>query len=83
MNKDGKAISMIIDELQKAEVKHDNTGCSLFEWVSILTEEVGEFAQAINDKDYTNAETEAAQIGAVSMRILKYLIANRPDAATN
>ena len=56
----------------------DNTP---FEWVSILTEEVGEFAQAMNDAllgkagngNMTKALQEAVQVAAVAVSIVEHL----------
>ncbi len=52
-----------------------------FEWISILTEEVGELAQATNDAfmggkgtcDMTKVRTEAVQVAAVAVSILEHL----------
>ncbi len=52
-----------------------------FEWVSILTEEVGELAMAMNDaylgkqpsKDLTSVLYEAIQVAAVAVSIVEHL----------
>lgn len=54
----------------------DNTP---FEWLSILTEEVGEFAEALNnallggDGDLGDAIVEAVQVAAVALSIVEHL----------
>ncbi len=41
--------------------------------MSILVEEVGEFAQAVNDRDYDCVIDEITQVCAVSLEILEHL----------
>ena len=57
--------------VNKAETKHPVFAESGYQVVSILAEETGEFAQAINDKDFERAESEALDIIAVCIRFLK------------
>jgi NTP pyrophosphatase (non-canonical NTP hydrolase) len=58
---------------------------SPFEWVSILTEEVGELAEAINnsllggDGDMTKAIEEAIQVSAVAMSIVEHIYPKSED----
>lgn len=68
--------TMLIDlkiekAVKKAELKHPVFAESAYQVVSILAEETGEFAQAINDKDFSRAESEALDIIAVCIRFLK------------
>lgn len=57
--------------VRHAEQKHPVFAESGYQVVSILAEETGEFAQAINDKDFNKAESEALDIIAVCIRFLK------------
>lgn len=67
-------ISGIINELNLAEFKHEwDPGMTLFEKVSILTEESGEVAKSANDKDISGLKIELMQTAAVCIRILKTL----------
>jgi len=77
-----QATAMVLAERERQDAKwgypQNNTP---FEWVSILTEEVGEFAQAVNDAYIRNAptheqieqlRTEAKHVSAVAMSILEH-----------
>ena len=44
-----------------------------FEWVSVLTEEVGEVAQAVNDGELESAFHELVQVAAVALAFLEDL----------
>lgn len=72
-----KEIDEIVSELEAAVAKHPqftNTSQGAeFQAISILTEEVGELAQAVNDGSITEARREAAQVGAVVIRLLNLL----------
>lgn len=57
--------------VKKTETKHPVFADSAYQVVSILSEETGEFAQAINDKDFDKAEAEALDLIAVCIRFLK------------
>ena len=57
--------------VKKAELKHPVFAESGYQVVSILAEETGEFAQAVNDKDFNKAESEALDIIATCIRFLK------------
>ena len=76
------ATKLILDERKRQDDKwgypQNNTP---FEWVSILTEEVGEFAQAVNDgylghsptkEQLENIITEAKHVSAVAMSIIEH-----------
>lgn len=69
----------LIDEhLKKARKKHPVFSCVLTETVSIAAEELGEFAQAINDynstgknKNLQKAQSEALDLIAVLIRLIE------------
>lgn len=77
-----KALELIIAERQRQDEKwgfpQNNTP---FEWVSILTEEVGEFAQATNDAylgcryfpGIDKVREEAVHAAAVALSIIEHL----------
>ena len=75
-----KAIQRVLKERTSQNEKwgypQDNTP---FEWLSILTEEVGEFAEALNnallggDGDLGHAMVEAVQVAAVAVSIVEHL----------
>ena len=46
---------------------------SLYEWVSILTEELGELAKAVNDHDLPEAGKEAVEVAAVAVKIVQVI----------
>ena len=73
-----KMIDKISIELVKAKQKHPQFADSLFEAVCILSEEVGEVAQAVYDFErdsggYEDIEQELAQVGAVVARFLRFV----------
>ncbi len=47
-----------------------------YHWVSILTEEIGEFAKEINDHDNLKACIELAECAAVCLRIAEVYMKN-------
>jgi NTP pyrophosphatase (non-canonical NTP hydrolase) len=59
--------------LEHAETKHPKFCLNIFQAVSILTEEVGEVAKAINDNQFENAIHELYQVIAVSIRFIKHM----------
>ena len=68
-------IKLIDEHLQNARKKHPVFSCVLTETVSIAAEELGEFAQAINDynstgknKNLQKAQSEALDLIAVMVR---------------
>lgn len=46
---------------------------TITEWVSILAEETGEVAMAVNDKDWGNLRVELIQVAAVCVSLLEHL----------
>lgn len=68
-------IRQLIDmEYNHACVKHPVFAGSYEKAVCILTEEVGEVAQAINDKDLPGMIREIAQVAAVCERFLGMVV---------
>ena len=76
-----EAIQRVLKERDRQDAKwgypQDNTP---FEWLSILTEEVGELAEALNnallggDGDLEHAMVEAVQVAAVAVSIVEHLM---------
>ena len=67
---DKNIISDIEQAVANACAKHPLFATSTHEVVSLATEELGEFAQAINDNDIEAAKREALDLIAVLMRFL-------------
>jgi NTP pyrophosphatase (non-canonical NTP hydrolase) len=78
-----EVIQQVLEERTRQNDKwgypQDNTP---FEWMSILTEEVGELAQALNDSlmgkvpsgDLSKVEHEAIQVAAVAISVVEHLM---------
>ena len=66
-----QTIDGINQNVAKARKKHPKFAFSTFQVVSIATEELGEFAQAINDGDLKAADLEARDLIAVLVRFLE------------
>jgi len=79
-----QATKLVLQERERQDAKwgypQNNTP---FEWVSILTEEVGEFAQAVNDgylghsptkEQLENIITEAKHVSAVALSIIEHAL---------
>lgn len=71
----------------------DQSGNSLFEWVSILGEEYGELCEAVNETSFSNAAhpdrggfeaiiKEAVQVAAVAVAIIEAVHRRRPEEGT-
>ena len=58
-----KVVDLIIQE-RKAQIKKwgDQSNNHLFEWVSILAEEMGELAEAVNETCFKNAQKKSAAV---------------------
>lgn len=77
MNK-AEVIEIIFDELRKAEEKHPGWPSDVVHAAAILGEEAGEVVKAALDLHYggfkemdmDNLKTEAAQTGAMAIRLL-------------
>ena len=69
------ALGLIEAEYQAAMKKHPGFADGSYHLaMSILTEEVGEAAKALNDMDTANLGTELAQVAAVCRRFLEMLL---------
>lgn len=66
-----QTIDSINQNVAKARKKHPKFAFFTFQVVSIATEELGEFAQAINDGDLKAADSEARDLIAVLVRFLE------------
>lgn len=66
-----QTIDSINQNVAKARKKHPKFAFSTFQVVGIATEELGEFAQAINDGDLKAADLEARDLIAVLVRFLE------------
>lgn len=64
--------SAIDSAIANACAKHPLFAENEYQVVSLATEELGEFAQAINDKDTAKARKEALDTIAVLVRYLQY-----------
>ena len=61
----------IIQAVQRARKKHPHFADNRFHVVSLATEELGEFAKAVNDGNYEQARQEALDTIAVLVRFLE------------
>ncbi len=68
-----EVLSLIKLEYDFAKIKWPGFTTNRFQAISILTEEVGEAAQALNDSDIDNLKVELAQVAAVCVRFLETL----------
>ncbi len=73
-----QAFRQVMSELQEAVAKFPSWQNDLFRAKSILDEEVGEVAKALNDYEWKGAPledviTEVAQVGAMAIRLLEGL----------
>ncbi len=68
---DGFLILQIFSAIQSATKKHPEFVKTPEQVVSVLGEEFGEFAQAINDKKFDKARQEALDVIAVCCRFIK------------
>lgn len=67
---DKNIISDIEQAVANARAKHPIFATSTHEVVSLATEELGEFAQAVNDRNQELAKKEALDLIAVMVRYL-------------
>ena len=73
-----KIIDEVLEELKSAMEKHQEWPLPIFEAFTVISEEVGELAQAILDykhdgKKYENIKKEALQVAAMGLRFLMNL----------
>lgn len=66
-----KTLKLIEAHLEKARKKHPVFSHSRWQTVSIAAEELGEWAQAVNDGKITKTKSEAADLIAVMIRFLE------------
>jgi NTP pyrophosphatase (non-canonical NTP hydrolase) len=67
-----KQVHFVILEMTKAKVKHPEFPDNPAEALCIITEEVGELAQAINDGDgVDHLREEAAHVAVTAIRFLE------------
>lgn len=64
-------MNKILKAVNHAREKHPVFAGSLYQAVSIASEELGEMAKAINDKDEEQTEAEALDTIAVLVRIIE------------
>lgn len=69
-------IESCLDELVRAEIEHPKWPKDMIHQAAILSEEAGEFVQAVNDHVWKGADAkkiqrEAIQVGAMVLRFLK------------
>lgn len=77
-----QALDLIFTERENQDEKWGEQNHSPILWTAILTEEVGEFAQAALHQEFggeksNNVLTEAVQCAAVAFNIVESLIRNR------
>lgn len=66
-----KTMNLIIKAVNRAREKHPSFADGDYQVVSLAAEELGEFAQAINDDDTLKAMSEALDLIAVLVRYLE------------
>ncbi len=75
-NKEAAALEIILLELQAAMTKHPKFCGSAYQAVSLIAEELGELAQAVNgdDPDWEDkAVTEAAHVAVTAIRTIQFI----------
>lgn len=85
ISSDTTAIDAVVAERQRQDAKWGEQNHEPALWLGILTEEVGELAQAINETvfdngddartkgGYDNMRAEAVQVAAVAVQFIEYL----------
>lgn len=69
-------VDCVLEAYIYAKGKHPHFADNANHAVSIMAEELGEVARAVNDGDMDHAKKEAAQLAAVCLRFLKELSTN-------
>ena len=69
-----EVLKVLRREYEAAKEKHPLFAGSLYQAVSIVTEEAGELAQAVNDGREKDALTEAAHVAVVAIRALEMMM---------
>lgn len=78
-NLSDRAVDLVIRERQQQDEKWGLQRHSWPEWITILTEEVGEAAQAANDEyfhsrdDLSRLKEELVQVAAVAMAMVEHI----------
>jgi len=69
-----EVLKVLRREYEAAKEKHPIFAGSLYQAVSIVAEEAGELAQAVNDGHEREALKEAAHVAVVAIRALEMLM---------
>ena len=69
-----EVLKLLRREYEGAMEKHPIFAGSLYQAVSIMAEEAGELAQAVNDGNRRTALTEAAHVAVVAIRAVEMLM---------
>lgn len=69
---------MELKQQGRFEFEIGEPGCGLYRSVSILTEEVGEVARAVNEGDYAGLKEELVQVAACCRKWFHYLEQEEP-----
>jgi len=77
-------LKAVTDEVKRAEQLHPSWPANMFEAITIITEEVGELAQAALDMKFkknslAHVQEEAVQTAAMAIRFLIHLEKYRLD----
>lgn len=73
MSESNRVIEKIIAERQRQDAKWGIQNHDPVVWLAILTEELGEAARAILERDMTSCENEVVQIAAVAVAMVESL----------
>lgn len=69
-----EVLKLLRREYEAAKERHPLFAGSLYQAVSIVTEEAGELAQAVNDGNRREALREAAHVAVVAIRTMEMLM---------
>lgn len=90
-----RALEAVREERQRQDLLWgDQSGNSLFEWLSILGEEYGELCETVNETCFKNPHhperggaehiaKEAAQVAAVAVQIIEEAYRRKPEEGTS
>ena len=67
------ALKYVADEMTKAKAKHPHFPL-MGDGVSIIAEELGELAQAVNDGENKQIITEAAHVAVTAIRFIEEML---------
>lgn len=68
-----KILSEVVEAIQRAKNKHPRFAAHLFQAVSLVAEELGEMAKAVNDGNIEQVRTEALDTIAVLVRTVEII----------